>query len=385
MAPPVAYNSRYNTSLRFYFTTMASVLVGLGVTIGGFADPALTFLNNPAINAATSGFIGTLTGLGVVGLFNSRLAKSTSTVDQAYQEAVIWPHPQEDAGYLVLQPHHRKAGWRLRDTIDWRKPPKVLGWVDTVDQAHALCQAVTQDSGVVVDPHQWSSPQRHAFMRAYAKYRQTPALYQTQAQSQLTGLWRVTALDATHPGVLAAYRTRYTAHGRQWEFYPPPPQHAATLSALFQGLQRHNLLSSADHALPDPLPEGSPLSQAPELQTAWTVQRLGAQATVPWTLLNIAPPNRIPSWTAGCATPNPTGDGMTWHFYPSPPRTLSDPQQLMHDLRRYSAPDQTPQDWPVTVTPPADAVAQWQTQTRPRAPLSPASLSLVPRSRQRSI
>lgn len=353
--------------MRFYFTTMASVLVGLGVTIGGFADPALTFLNNPAINAATSGLIGTLTGLGVVGLFNSRLAKSTSTVDQAYQEAVIWPHPQGEVGYLVLQPHHRKAGWRLRDTIDWRKPPKVLGRVDTQDQAQALCQAVTQDAGVVVDPRQWSSPQKHAFMRAYAKYRQASDLYNTQAQSQLTGLWRVTALDDARTQVLA-YRTRYTAHGRQWEFYPPPPQHVSTVTTLLQGLQRNNLLSSADHALPDPLPEGSPLPQAPALQTAWTVQRLQAHATIPWTLLNVAPPDRIPSWTAGCATPNAAGDGVTWHFYPPPPRTLSDPQQLMHDLRRYSAPHQTPDEWPVAVTPPVEAFAQWQAQGRPPHP-----------------
>jgi len=376
MAPPVKYNSRYNTTMRLSYTTMMSILVGLGVTVGGFVDPALTFLNNPAINAGASGIIGTLAGLGAVGIFNSRLAKSSSTVGQAYQEALIWPHPHQTSGYLVLQPHHRKTGWRLRDAITWRKPPKILGAAATEDQAQALCRAVTQEDGVVIDPSRLSDAQSQAFDKAYAKYTQDPSVYDHNTQKQLTGLWRVTAVDPTTPEILA-YRTRYTAHGRQIEFYPSPPQTTSTVTTLKADLAHRNLFAPADQTIPESLPEGTPLVQAPDLHTAWDVQRLQTQATIPWTLLNVANPNQMPYWTAGCAVPTANGTGLTWHFFPEPPRTMTDPQRLSQDLRRYSVPDQTPAEWPVAVTPPSEALAQWNAQARPTPALSPAAPTLA--------
>ena len=384
MAPPVKYNSRYNTSMRLYYTTMMSILVGLGVTVGGFVDPALTFLNNPAINAGASGIIGTLAGLGAVGVFNSRLAKSSSTVDQAYQEALIWPHPHHTAGYLVLQPHHRKTGWRLRDAITWRRPPKILGATATAEQAQALCRAATQENGVVIDPTRLSAAQSQAFDKAYAKYTQDPSVYNDAAQKQLTGLWRVTAVDPTTPEILA-YRTRYTAQGRQVEFYPAPPQTTAAVTTLKADLAHHNLFSPADQAIPVSLPEGTPLAQAPDLHTAWHVQRLQAQATIPWTLLNVANPNQMPYWTAGCALATDDGHGLTWHFYPTPPAYMTDPQRLSQDLRRYSAPDHTPAEWPFAVTPPQEALAQWNAQARPTPALSLAAPTLAPLPRHRSL
>lgn len=390
MAPPVQYNSRTNTVLRDYWATATSITLGLATTTLGFADPVLSHLPDaaPFLNVIVPALLGTTVGNGVNALFNRWGARVTSTVDQAYQEAIIWPHPENTPGYLVLQPRHRKTLRHfLSDTLRLQRPPRVLGWASTLDQAQALCRRVTGDEGQPIDLQAATPAWQKMLALGYKKYRKhSPAYWEDQTVQQLTGIWRLTSWPSDTPSpAMGAYRTVHTAYGPQIEFYPSPPQSLPSSEAVYKGLKQQALLSRNDDMLPQRLPPGSPLSQAPELQTAWTVQHLRAQATIPWTLLNVAPPDRIPSWTAGCATPNAAGDGVTWHFYPTPPRTLSDPQQLMHDLRRYSAPHQTPDEWPVAVTPPQDALAQWQALARPRSAVAPAAPTLALRSRSRSL
>ena len=379
MAPPVKYNSRYNTGMRWYWPMAANALLGVGITILGWTNPTIAAItNDPTVNLILPGVLGTMVGNGANDVFNRLFARPTSTVDQAYQEAYILPDSpaHKTAGYLVIQPHHHKSGWRQRDAIAFKKTPRLLGWTATLDQAQELCRMYTKDAGQRLDPSQMTPAWQTLMDRAALQYGKNPTKFQNEANNALTGIWRAAQVSPTDPAVIA-YRTRYTAQGRQTEFYPSPPETVATGAALQAYLENNRLFANADRALPVPLPQGSDLWRTPDLREAWHFQRLQTVSLTPWTLINVAPESAIPRWTMGCAV-RTLGGPPTWHFFPKPPHTVEDGTQLMQQMQALatpgvatSGPDATP--WPVAITPPLAALSSWHRQAEPAPrPTAPA-------------
>lgn len=387
MAGPVKNQSLYNSVYRVGMTFLMGALATSSIALLSFTNsPVGAWLARDLVaNIVVGNTASMVSSYAAITLFNQFLARPSSTVDQPYQEPWIvrlpsdLPHP-----YAIIQPHHHKR-WKLgRDAVDRDRPFKLLGLADTEAMAEQVCLAMTQQPGVMQDFSTLVHHYRPSFVPVLRDIQNNHAVWHQRAVDALTSVWKVARVSPDAPD-LVAYRIRNIPDGPRYEFYPAVPQTVTQMAALSHGLLREGLLSPIDLQLPRILPEGSPLAQSPELQTAWTVQRLQAQATIPWTLLNVADSHQTPRWTAGCAVPASDGRTLTWHFYPTPPRTVTDSQQLGHDLRRYSTPRQTPDEWPVAVTPPQDALAQWQALARPRSAVAPAAPTLALRSRSRSL
>lgn len=377
MAPPVEYNSRYNTGMRWYWPTAANVLIGVSVTILGWTNPTIANMtNDPAVSLILPGVLGTMVGNGANDVFNRIFARPTSTVDQAYQEAYIFPdsHTHKISGYLVVQPHHHKIGWRRRDAIAFTKTPRILGWTATLGQAQELCRMSTKDTGQRLDPSQMTPAWQTLMDYAARQYDKNPTKFKNMANNALTGIWRTAQVTPTDPAIIT-YRTRYTAQGRQIEFYPSPPETAATGAVLQTDLENYRLFSDADRALPVPLPQGSDLWRTPDLREAWHFQRLQAVSLTPWTFINVAPESAVPRWTMGCAV-RTLERPPTWHFFPEPPRTVADAAQLMQQVQTLAAPGIDAAPWPVCTTPPPAALYSWHRQAEP-APRPTASVAVV--------
>ncbi|WP_053958101.1 hypothetical protein [Sulfobacillus thermosulfidooxidans] len=380
MKPPVQYNSRFNTGMRWYWPTavgiLAGALVGLGTTVAGWTDPALqTLTHNAGLTSILSGIIGTAAGNGTIDFFNRYLARPTSTVDQAYQQALIWP--QKD-GYLIIQPHHHKSWRGWRDVINWQAAPHILGFTRTLDEAQAVCRNTTHDAGVLFDATHAAPRVQRALDRALTEYHQHPETYAALTANALTDIWHLTHVPGSPPG-LVAYRHVLTADGSRIAFYPPPPATMTTVEALIRTMQQHDLLTDNDHQLPQMLPPGPELTRMPEIDRAWTIQGAARVAQEPWTLVPVfRHPDHPPTWIAACRIP--TDHGSRWLFYPDPPASSPHPDGLRHDLQQAAAPGESlPVPFVRDVTRMTQIQAAWEA-AQPHPP-SPAPAVSGPRHR----
>lgn len=366
MAPPVDNKSRYNTAMQFAWANIGSLIggaaVGLGVTLTGFANPWLH--DSATLNTLISGAIGTLSGNGAVLWFNRVFSRYSSTVDQAYQPAWIWPNPFGESGYLVVQPHHFRRWHVGKDQIDFHRPPRILGYTASLTQAQYLCERHTHDQGLVADVPARTDPRWALWHKAWKNVTDHRQKILETTETTLTGVWQQATVSPGSAQSLA-FRSRITPQGPQWEFFPPPPQCAPTPHALRQQMQEANVWSANDRLLPEKGPDSHVLTDHAEIASAWRFQALTQQSqhTVPWQFLNVAEPGTPPRWTLGCATPGPKEtDPPVWHFWPeSGPRvTWPDLDTAWKAINQVAAPNTDTPQWPVNAHPDAAVITAWR-------------------------
>jgi len=245
-------------------------------------------------------------------------------VDQDYQEAWILPMQALGLGerYAVVQPHHKKAWAGFgRDIIDAHRPFKILGIVDSLEQAQAICREITAQPGMLKDTRRLlrSYPALHKLPDNLKAYQSAIA---QQTRENLTTPWRL--VEHQKAQAYSAYRVIMTAQGQRIEFAPPPPSTLRNRHATFRYLQKHKLLQAeTDTVLPKALPDGGRLADTPVLAMAWHVQSAQKTARIPWTVVPLDDPAQgHPQWVAACQTVNAQGQPV-WRFFPPWPRTLS--------------------------------------------------------------
>lgn len=159
MPLPVQKNSRYNTWYRW------SLSIGFGVIIPPVialasqgTNPVAHLLANPSASLVIGAFVSAAVVNGVTDVFNRFLALSTSTVDQAYQEAWILPAvdipgvPQENPRYVVVQPHRDTLNPLKR--VSFLRNDAVRGHAPKSPHKHpaVLDSALRQDNADRKDP-----------------------------------------------------------------------------------------------------------------------------------------------------------------------------------------------------------------------------------------
>lgn len=348
MPIPVQKTSRYNTWYRWLLS------LGTGLFTTGslmlITQMPTSWAQMLANNVTAQTVVGTLVSVavtnGAIDFFNRVGAQATSTVDQAYQEAWILPTAEITGAprYLVVQPHHKKRWVFGRDVIDGRRGFKILGLVDSMDEAQALCRAETHQPGMEKDVprllrrYPVAMRQVADYVLAYAR------LPREKAQEELTSIWRCVQHGTSSR--YSAYRTLDTPNGRRVEFAPAPPEHLTTASAVSRYLRAHRLLTASDKALPRAVPDGGRLDDSPALALAWTVQSAQNTARIPWTLVPLPSiPSAPQRWVAACQTVTPDGRA-TWRFYPPWPQTVPHADSLIRTLTPALSPD-GPQTVPV--------------------------------------
>ena len=189
----------------------------------------------------------------------------------------------------------------FRDSIHWTKPFTILGQTDTLDMAQLLCQKYTQNTGTVVDYHQWPLQSQNALHKTLALYQDNPDKYRHLARQTLTDIWKLSQPDPS-AAVYFAYRTVQTATGPRIEFYPAAPQMLSSPEHIKHALKRDQRFTPQDYQLPTQLPQGVYLSMAPIVQKAWTIQGGQNKADISWTLIPFYIHGETPTWIAACQT-----------------------------------------------------------------------------------
>lgn len=323
MPIPVEKKSTYNSGYRTYLNVIAGVLGGGTVmllsSIGGTLGQ---WLSNPQVSAWSTAAVSVALGSVGIAAFDRFLARSTSTVDQAYQEAWILPMADltHDARYLVVQPHHKKRWGFGRDVIDGRKPFKILGVADSVSEAQVLCREETHQLGMEKD---WNKIQRHysRAMRGVLKKVQTdlPSFHRDTTHN-LTSIWKRIRHHGSPPA-FSAYRSLDTPDGPRMEFAPAPPMVCESPAAVTRYLRTHKLLTVHDKVLPRMIPDSGRLDDTPLLAAAWAVQSAARTARIPWTFVPLTVgPGHPARWVAACQTQTPNGQ-TAWAFFPPWPRS----------------------------------------------------------------
>ncbi|PSR19892.1 MAG: hypothetical protein C7B44_05700 [Sulfobacillus thermosulfidooxidans] len=381
MAPPVERKSSYNTIMQFLLATLGGLITSTESAVFGSSSFGI-FL---------SGSLSTLASNAGVSFFNRFFSRSSSTVDQAYQTAWIWPNPYGTSGYLILQPHHYRHLHQGRDRIDFHQTPRILGYTDTLDQAQVVCERITHDQGLVqhlaVDTN---SPDLRwgLFHKAWNEYQRHAKKIRRETDELLTGIWHYAQVDATH-SEMVAYRNKMTAHGWQWEFFPLPPQTAPTPAVLRHQMDAKHQWNANDLLLPEKMTDGHALTDSSDLATAWRFQALTheSQHTIPWQFLNVAEPGTPPRWALGCATPGPHAtDPPVWHFWPEsgPLVAWPDLDTARQAVYRVAAPNTDTRLWPVNSHPDTAIMTTWRHAVGladpPNIPTAAATLSVMRRA-----
>lgn len=354
MAPPVEYKSRYNTIMQFTWATLGGLI----------ATAASPLLGNGPLDTFLSGALVTLSANAGVAFFNHVFSRYSSTVDQDYQPAWIWPHPFGQNGYLILQPHHYRRHHHGRDRLDFHRTPRVLGYTDTLEQAQVICEHKTHAKGLVEDVAPRTDPRWALWHKGWREYQKHAPKIAQDTANLLTGIWQYAQVDATHAAVVA-FRQRMTAQGWQWEFFPLPPQAEATPHALHQQMQAAKVWSANDDVLPEKLVDSHVLTDHTDVAAAWHFQALTHQSqhTVPWQFLNVAEPGTPPRWTLGCATPGKHAtDPPVWHFWPEsgPLVTWPDLETARQAINRVAAPHTDLSTWPINAQPDPTLITTWR-------------------------